>query len=221
MLLRILLFLSIIAICTQCRPDVTAEQLEAATRLQVDTATVTSFKIDRQDSPALANWAVFESGRETICVPPGWTAHLVARGDGQDLVLLPPDSSDSTERITFIRFAKDSPSVDYSAFARQLVTSAFSNFRLVEGGTVNKLLFQHDFAIERNTDLLAHGSAYKGYCLTYVNDRFVYQFRIVLAKGRLKAYQGDLFRDILGNLQIDKKYFIENSNPIIQIVHLH
>ena len=186
----------------------------------VDTATVTSFDIERDNSPELANWAVFESGREVICVPPNWKAHLINQNDGQELVLLPPNSLDSIERVTFSSIIKDSPSLDYPAFAQKLAQSAFPNFRVVEGDTLKKLVFQKDFAIERNVGLLAHGKTYKGYCLTYVSDRKIYQFRIILDKERLKEYRGDLFRDIIGNLQIDKKYVVDNDNPLKQVINL-
>jgi hypothetical protein len=81
--------------------------------------------------------------------------------------------------------------LDYSAEAQQLATSAFAAFQPVADDTLNKLVFGHDFACERNTGLLAQGKAYIGYCLVYVDDRNVYQFRIILAKARLQTYRGD------------------------------
>jgi hypothetical protein len=186
--------------------------------MPVDTVEVTSFNMEREDSPALAKWTVFEAGKEIICVPPAWTSHL--EDDGQELVLLPPNSPDSVERVTFTRLAKDSASLDYPAFAHQLVLKTFPKFQVVEGDTLKKLVFQHDFGIERNVGLQAKERSYKGYCLVYVNDCCLYQFRIILAKNRLKEYQGDLFRDIIGNLQINQKYFFGNDNPLKQIVYL-
>ncbi|GAB2467345.1 hypothetical protein GCM10011375_31650 [Hymenobacter qilianensis] len=188
--------------------------------MQVDTATVTSFNIERDNSLELANWSVFESGREVICVPPNWKAHLVNQDSGQELVLLPPNSLDSIERVTFSRLIKDNSSLDYPALAQELAKSAFPNFRVVEGDTLKKLVMQKAFAIERNVGLFAHGKTYKGYCLVYVNDSKLYQFRILFGKDRLKDYRGDLFRDIIGNLQIDKKYLVDNDNPLKQVINL-
>lgn len=217
--LRALMYLVLVFMCTQCGPSVSEKQLQAAAQLPVDTVEVASFNIERENSRALANWAVFEAGREVICVPPGWTSHL--ENVGQELVLLPPNSADSTERVTFTRLAKDSPTLDYPALAHRLVTSAFPGFRLAAGDTVKKLVFQHDFAIERNVGLRAKGRSYEGYCLVYVNDSSVYQFRVILENNRLKAYKGDLLSDIIGNLQINKNYFFGKGNPLKQLIYLH
>ncbi|MGI4863385.1 MAG: hypothetical protein ACRYFZ_05630 [Janthinobacterium lividum] len=153
-----------------------------------------------------------------VCVPPGWTFHLAP--DSIELVLLPPDGPDSTERVTFTRWAKDGPSRDYLAVAQQLATSAFFGFGPAEADTLNQLVFPHDFAVERNVGLRAQGQAYRAYCLVYVDDQNVYQLRIILAQARLQAYRGDLLRDIIGNLQIDRKYFVEHANQLKQIIHL-
>jgi hypothetical protein len=221
-LYRILALLSLALLCTYCRPTDRTDQLQAAAGRPTDSLQVTSFDIEREDSPELANWAIFESGREVIGVPPAWTSHL--EDNGQLLVLLPPNSADSTECVTFARLAKDSASLDYSAFARRLVTMAFPRFRAA-GDTLHKLIFQRDFGIERYVSLRAKGKDYRGYCLAYVNDSCVYQFRIVLDRNRLKTYReehrGELLNDIIGNLQIDRKYFMGNDNPLKQVVFLH
>lgn len=218
---RVLPPLSLALFCTCCRPKVSTEQLQAAAELSTDSLEVTSFNITRKDSPDLADWAVFESGRDIICVPPAWTSHV--EEDGQELVLLPPNSLDSTERVTFTRLAKDGASLDYPTFARELVTAAFPGFRSA-GDTVNKLVFQRDWGIERYVSLSTKGKEYRGYCLAYVNDSCVYQFRIVLNRNRLKAYRkehhGELLKDIIGNLQIDRKYLMGNDNPLKQVISL-
>jgi len=216
---RILLPLFLLAICTQCGPTISEEQRQAAAQMPVDTVKVTSAHFEREISPALAKWVVFEAGREILCVPPGWTSHL--EDDGQEVVLLPPNSPDSTERVTFTRLAKDNPSLDYLAIARRLATSAFTHFGAAEADTVNQLVFPHDFAVERNTGLRMQGQAYRGYCLVYVDDRYLYQFRILLAQKRLNAYSGGLLRDIIGNLHVDGKPFVEHLNQLQQIIHLH
>lgn len=216
---RVLLHLFLLATCTQCGPTISEEQRQAAAQMPVDTVEVTSAHFEREISPELANWAVFEAGREILCVPPRWTSHL--EDDGQELVLLPPDSPDSTERVTFTRVAKDNPSLDYLAVARRLATSAFSRAGVVEADTLNHLVFAHDFAIERNASLKVQGRPYRGYCLVYVDDRNLYQFRILLAQNRLNAYSGSLLRDIIGNLHIDGKPYVEHANQLKQIIHLH
>ena len=187
--------------------------------MPVDTVEVTSAHFEREISPALANWAVFEAGKEILCTPPGWTSRL--EDDGQELVLLPPDSPDSIERVTFTRLARDNPSLDYLAMARRLATSAFTRVGAAEGDTLNQLVFPHDFAVERNAGLRVHGRYYRGYCLVYVDEHNVYQFRILLAQNRLNAYSGSLLRDIIGNLHIDGKPFVERANQLQQIIHLH
>lgn len=203
----------------QCQLNVSDEHQAAAGLPGGDTTTVTSFHVERETSPALAKWAVFEAGREIICVPPGWTHHQ--EDHDQELVLLPPDSADSTERVTFTRLAKDSSSLDYLALARRLATSAFSRFGAAEADTLNHLVFPHDFAVERNASLRVQGQPYRGYCLVYVDDRYLYQFRILLAQKRLNAYSGSLLRDIIGNLHIDGKPFVEHANQLQQVIHLH
>ncbi|MBO2008786.1 hypothetical protein, partial [Hymenobacter negativus] len=150
---------------------------------------------------------------------PGWTSHL--EDDGQELVLLPPNSPDSTERVTFTRFAKDAPSLDYPSVARRFAASAFSRFGEATADTLNQLVFPHDFAVERNAGLRKQGKPYRGYCLVYVDNRNVYQFRIVLAQDRLNAYSGSLLLDIFGNIYIDGKPFVEHMNQLRQIIHLH
>ncbi|MCR5890267.1 hypothetical protein LRS06_21305 [Hymenobacter sp. J193] len=205
------------ALAMQCRPDVSVEQ-QGGAQAAADTVDVTSFNIERENnSPELANWAVFEVGQEIICTPPGWKAHQT----DDELILLPPTRTDSTERVTFARFNKDSPSLDYNSFARQMAKTAFDDFTIQKGDTLNQLIFQRDFGYERNTGLLLAGTTYKGYCMVYVNDRFVYKYRIILAENRLKNYRGDLFQDIIGNLQVNKQYLVGNDNPIKQIIHVN
>jgi hypothetical protein len=216
---HVFLPLLLLATCTQCGPTINQEQQQTAMQIPGDTVEITSAHFERENSPALANWIVFEAGREILCVPPGWTSHL--EDDGQEVVLLPPDSPDSTERVTFTRLAKDSPSLNYLTAARRLTTSAFSRFGAAEADTVNHLVFPHDFAVERNTSLRMQGQAYRGYCLVYVDDRYLYQFRILLAQKRLNAYSGSLLRDIIGNLHVDGKPFVERLNQLQQIIRLH
>lgn len=179
---------------------------------------MTSVHIERENSPKLVNWAVFEAGREVVCLPPGWNGHL--ENDGNELVLLPPDNPDSTERVTLTRVAKGNPTMDYLALARRQATSAFTRFGAVEADTLRHLVFPQAFAVERNVGFRAQGRAFRGYCLVYVDDKNLYQFRIILAKDRLQAYSGSLFRDIIGNLQIDHQYFVEHLNQLKQIIYL-
>lgn len=204
---------------TQCHLDVSTEQQQEASQA-VDNVEVTSFNIERDTSPGLTNWMHFDVGQEIICVPSGWKSHVVARKEAPELVLVPPDSMDTNEHITFSRWANDLPSVNNNVFAQKLVTAAFRDFR-ISGDTLKKLVFKQDFGVERNVNLFRQGKAYKGYCLVYVNDSCTYRFRIILANNRLKNYQGNLLGDIIGNLQIDHKYFLRNDNPLKQVFYLH
>jgi hypothetical protein len=201
---------------TQCHLDVSTEQQQKASQA-ADNVEVTSFNIERENSPALANWAVFEAGKEIICTPSGWKSYV----DSQDeLIIIPPDSRDSTERVDFSRFAKDSKSLDYDALALKLTKSAFSEFSVQKADTLKKLTFQKDFGYERNIALLAKGLTYKGYCIVYVDDSLVYKFRIILSDNRLHNYKGKLFSDIIGNLQINKHYIMDNNNPLKNINYI-
>lgn len=217
----LLLVFSLIAVtCIQCRPNISSEQLRAVAEQPVDTVTVTSFNFQRDNSPELSNWMHFDVGQEIICVPSGWKSHVIARKEAPELVLVPPNNIDTIEHITFSRWANDLPSSDDNVFARKLVTGAFPDFR-VTSDTLKKLIFKQDFGIERNANLFAQGKAYKGYCLVYVNDSYTYRFRIILANNRIKDYQGNIFADIIGNLQINHKYFFRNDNPLKQVIYLH
>lgn len=80
---RVLLPLWLLATCTHCGPAISEEHRQTATQLPVDTVEVTSAHVERENSPELANWAVFEAGREIICVPPGWTSHLKCVDSGR------------------------------------------------------------------------------------------------------------------------------------------
>ena len=201
---------------TQCHLDVSTEQQQVASQA-ADNVEVTSFNIERENSPALANWAVFESGKEIICAPPGWKPYVNSQ---DELIIIPPDSKDSTERVDFSRFAKDSKSLDYDALALELTKAAFSEFSVQKADTLKKLTFQKNYGYERNTALLTNGLAYKGYCIVYVDDSLVYKFRIILSDNRLRNYKGKFFSDIIGNLQINKHYIMDNSNPLKNITYI-
>ncbi|MGI4735890.1 MAG: hypothetical protein ACRYG7_12010 [Janthinobacterium lividum] len=216
---RVLLPLFLLATCTQCGPTVSQEQVQATAQMPVDTVEITSAHFERENSPALANWAVFEAGREIISLPSGWNGHL--EDNGNELVLLPPDTPDSTERVTLTRVTKGNPAMGYLALARRQATAAFARFGAVESDTLKQLVFPQDFAVERTVNFRAQGRAFRGYCLVYVDDKNLYQFRIILAKSRLQAYSGSLFSDIIGNLQIDHHYFVEHLNQLKQIIYLH
>lgn len=210
-------FLLSVVLLMQCQSDVSTRQQLIEAQVS-DTAEVTSFDIERENnSPELANWASFEVGQDLICTPPNWK---IQKQDSE-LVISPANSTDSIERITFVRYNKNSSSLDYNSFARKLAESAFDNFTVQKGDTLNQLIFQQDFAYERNVGLLAQNTAYKGWCMVYVNDNLVYKYRIILAESRLGKYEGDLFTDIIGNLRINNQYIMSNTNPLKQIIFIN
>ncbi|SDX94030.1 hypothetical protein [Hymenobacter psychrophilus] len=207
-------FLLMFIILTQCRSDARWEQ-PVQTQIASDTLDVTAFNIEHEtSSPELADWVLFEIGQEIICAPYGWKA----KPRKHELALLPPSSTDSIERITFTRIYKNIDSLDYNAFARGISEKAFDGFAVQGADTLKKLVFQHDFAYERNVEFIYNTIAYKGYCIVYVDDRFVYKYQITLSNDRLNKYNGDLFKDIIGNLQINKKYIMRNENPLKQLI---
>ncbi|WP_210519456.1 hypothetical protein [Hymenobacter terricola] len=217
---RVFLLLLIAVLCTQCRPNISDEQLEAASKIPVDTISVDSFTFQRDSISTLKDWTGIQDKGEFIPLPPGWKVHVADRKLYQEAVALPPNSTDSIECVTFSRWENDDPSLDNYAFARQLAKNAFSTFH-VASDTLKKLVFQHDFGVERIAGFLAQKKAYKGYCLAYVNDSCTYRFRIILSDDRLKRYQGSLVADIVGNIQINHKDFLRNDNPLKQIIRLH
>jgi hypothetical protein len=210
----VLLLLTVCA--TQCQFETNQTQT-SITQTSNDTVEVTRFDIERtKNSPELANWVVFEAGEEIICAPPNWQAQV------KDIMLIisPPTRSDTIECITFSRLDKDSPKLNYNSFARKLAEKSFAGFKIQNGDTLKQLIFQRDFAYERNADLRINDKAYKGYSLVYVGDQFVYDYQIILAEERLKLYHGDLLADIIGNLQIGKQYIIGNDNPLKKMLYI-
>ncbi|RYE12812.1 MAG: hypothetical protein EOP45_22250 [Sphingobacteriaceae bacterium] len=217
-LLQAILAASLIICFTQCQIDITQEQ-QTTTRPTANTVQVTSFNIEREGSSLeLSDWAVFESGPDIVCAPPNWQAHT--ENNKTELVILPANAKDSTERIKFTRLAKDNPKLNYNSLARTLLEQDFNDFITQKGDTLKQILFKHGFGYERTIGLLAHGTAYQGYALVYVNDQFMYKYQIILSKKRLDSYQGKLFSDIIGNLQVNKQYLFENNNPIEKILFL-
>lgn len=207
---RLLLVGSLLSL-TQCHIDVGTEQEQSDSQDKANNVEVTSFNIERENSPALADWIAFEDGKERICTPPSWKSHVTAQ---HELVVTPPDSKDSIEQVYFTRFDRGIKSLNDDVIALNLAKAAFNKFGVQEADTLKKLIFQQDFGYERNNTLLVNGLAYKGYCIVYVDDSLVYQFRIILSNKRLRNYKGNLFSDIIGNLQINKHYIMNNNNPL-------
>lgn len=198
----------------QCRPEIRIEQQNEA-QAASDTLEITAFDIKRENNSAkLAGWVVFEAGQEIICAPPGWKAHIKEF----ELIISPPNNTDSIEHIAFARFDKDSDSLDYNILARELAEKAFDEFFVQKNDTLSKLVFQRNFAYERSANFIADEVLYKSHCIIYVDDKLVYQFRIILSGDRLEQYRGDLFKDIIGNLQINGSYIIGNNNPLKQLI---
>lgn len=210
-----LILLLLVTCATQCSSDTTQKNWKA--KSSNDTVEVTKFNIEHtENSPKLAKWAVFEAGEEIICTPPHWQAHT----KNETLTISPFNRTDSIEGVTFSRLAMDSPKLDYNSLAHKLVENSFVEFIVQNGDTLKQLVFKRNFAYERNTGLHANKIDYKGYALVYVGDHFVYNYRIILTEARLKAYNGNLFADIIGNLQIRNQYVIDNTNPLQQLAYV-
>lgn len=213
---RVTLLLVAAAIFAQCRPDVSIEHEQAAEGMGTDSLAITSFNVERENKLRPADWKVYETGREVIAAPSNWTAHL----KGIDLIIMPPSSADSSERLVFNRYQKNSSTIDYDHFAQQLASKAFGTFRVAKDDTLKKIELAKHFFYERTGSLTKQGIAYKGYHMVYVNDSLVYQFDITLTKARLSLYQGELINDIVSNLQINHQYVVRNSNPIKEIIYI-
>jgi len=202
---------------TQCHLDVSTEQQQTASQKTADSVEVTSFNIERENSPALADWIAFEAGKERICTPPGWKSYVTSQ---QELVVIPPDSKDSIEQVYFTRFDRDIKPSNDDTIALNLAKTSFNNFSAQKTDTLKKLTFEKNFGYERNTALFINGLTYKGYCIVYVDDSLVYKFRIILSDNRLRSYKGNLFSDIIGNIQINKHYIMDNNNPLKSINYI-
>jgi hypothetical protein len=202
---------------TQCHVDVGTEQEQVVSQDETNNVEVTSFNIERENSPALADWIAFEDGKERICTPPGWKSHITIQ---HELVITPMNSKDNIEQVYFTRFARGIKPLNDDTIALNLAKAAFNKFSAQKADTLKKLTFQQDFGYERNTALLANGLTYKGYCIVYVDDSLVYKFRIILSDNRLRNYKGNLFSDIIGNLQINKHYIMDNKNPLKNINYI-
>lgn len=216
------LLLLIAALLTQCRPDVSIEHDLPENGICRDTVDVTSFSTSREISPDLKKWKVYEAGREIITVPPDWRAHLEGQGtQGQDLIIAPPSSADGSGQLVFTRLAKDSSTLDYDKFVQQLANNAFLGFTIQKGDTLKKINLKRDFCYERNVGLLKKGVEYKGYFLAYVNDNCIYKYTIFLPQHESKAYKGDLLRNIIANLQINREYILGNNDPIKNVIYIN
>jgi hypothetical protein len=195
---------------TQCNLEVSTEEKKANSKAP-DDVEVTSFNIERENSPELADWTVFETGKEVICAPPMWKSYVNKQ---DELIIIPPESKDSIERVEFSRLEKNSKSLDYDTVAFKMAKAAFHEFNIQKADTIKKLNFQHDFAYERNAAFLINDLIHRVYCILYVDDSLVYKFRIILSDNRLSNYKGKLMSDIIGNLQINKHYIMDNNNPL-------
>jgi hypothetical protein len=182
----------------------------------IDTIAVTSYSMERENHSALAEWKVFEDGEELIALPPDWRSTV----QGHTLVLTPGQNQGGHEVLTFARYDREGASQQESEkLGQQAARSAFSPFA-VRGDSLKELVFRHGFAYERNADLSKESAEYRGYCLLYANDSTFYKYTLVLSKQRLQAYEGNLIRDIVGNLKIDQQYVFRTENPLQQIILL-
>jgi len=193
----------------QCQPNTPAR----APTTPANTIEVTTYSFQRKTSPALADWKGFQDGDEFLALPPDWQA----TEQGHTLVLTPGKKQGDQEGLTFVRFEREGDSREASEeLGQRAAQSTFASFA-VGRDTLKKLVFERDFAFERNVQLTKEGVAYRGYCLLYVNDSTFYKYTLVLAEQRLQAYDGNLLGDIVGNLKIAKNYAFRTQNPLRQI----
>lgn len=201
---------------TQCRPNVSIEHEQATSKVGVDTLIITASNIDRDNSLRPTDWKAYNDGRETLIAPSSWISHI----DGIKLIISPQKSVDSSEHLIFTRYRKDSSTLNDDKIAQQLVDKAFNAFPTLENDKLKKVQLTENFFYERTADLLKQGDRYKGYCMIYVSDSLVYDYTVTLTQARLKAYEGDLIKDMVGNLQINLKYVMRDSNPVKKIIYL-
>lgn len=213
---RVFLLLFAMVIFTRCRPDVSIEHGQAEVGTGTDTLAVTSFNIERENTLRPADWKVYEVGREVLVAPSNWKSPVGKSG----LVIMPPNSVDNSERLIFHRYSKDSSTLDYDKFAQQLTNKAFESFLLSKDNKLKKIELLHNFFYERTAELEKNGTRYSGYNMTYISDSLVYDYTIILTQARLNAYKGDLIKNMVGNLQLNHKYVLDNSNPVKKIVYI-
>jgi hypothetical protein len=193
----------------QCQPDTPSRKPTTP----ANTSEVTAYSFKRETSPVLADWKAFQDGDEFLALPPDWQA----TAQGHTLVLTPGKKQGGQEGLTFARFDREGDSREVSEeLGQRAAQSTFASFA-IRSDTLKKLVFERDFAFERNVQLTKEGVDYRGYCLLYVHDRTFYKYTLVLAEQRLQAYDGNLLGDIVGNLEIAKNYAFRTQNPLRQI----
>ena len=182
-----------------------------------DTIEVTSYSFERENSAALADWKGFQDGAEFVALPPDWRETV----QGHTLVMTPGQNQGGYEVLTFARFAREGDSrVESERLGEQAARTAFSPFA-AQGDTLKELVFARGFGYERNANLSKDGTEYRGYCLFYANDSTFYKYTLILSKQRLHAYDGNLIRDIVGNLKIGNQYVFRTANPVQKIIVLN
>lgn len=213
----LILLLLPVAIFTQCQTSITVEQEPAQAGVGVDTVEVTSFDLQRESSPELADWKTYEVNQEIIAVPPDWNDKI----EDQTFIITPPHSEANQERLSLARYDNDMPASAYDKFAWQRCSQSFQGFTREKSERFKKIELQRDVFYEQDLTLSKDGIKYAGYYLAYVNDSSFYEYNLVLTQTRLKAYDGDLKQDIIGNLQIRHKYVFDNGNPMKKVIYIN
>ncbi|MBF9237665.1 hypothetical protein I2I05_09685 [Hymenobacter sp. BT683] len=200
-----------------CQPNAEQNARFSQASTLTDTIEVTSYSFERENSAALADWKGFQDGDEFIALPPDWRDTV----QGQTLVIAPGKNQGGYEVLTFARFDREGDNrAESERLGQQAARSAFSPFA-VRGDTLKELVFERGFGYERNADLAKQGTDYQGYCLLYANDSTFYKYTLILSKQRLRAYDGNLISDIVGNLKIGNKYVFRTENPVQKIIVLN
>ncbi len=216
-LYKLVLLVVVALLLTQCQQGNNQETVYKKPDMPIDTIAVTSFSYERENSAALKDWQIFQDGNEVITLPPDWKSAV----KDQALILTPTNNYGHNEGLTFKRFDREGhANQEDDMLAQKTARAAFSNFTIQGGDSLKKLVFQRDFAYERNAVVSKNGNNYKAYCLVYVDDSTFYKYNLVLSEQRVSSYKDNLLSDIIGNLKINNNYFLRTDNPLKEIINI-
>lgn len=170
---------------------------------------VTSFSIERDN--VLRNWRTFELVNESISTPSDWEYKI----DKQSFILFPIDRKN--EFLEFLRISKNSSNIDYKSLALKLSENSFDSYTSIESDTITSVELEKGFYFERSVHFNMNEKKYQGYYLIYIGSENMYSYKIILSSETLNLYDGDLIKDIIGNIKINNKYMLSNENKMINI----
>ncbi len=214
-----LFFVKILAIagfCTSCSCESSFQrQVQSdGSEHSSDTLQITASHIER-DENALKNWTRYELGQESIALPQGWSVKKYHDA----LVFTSPTDSVSEMRVFFERFARPDSISDTDPRARFLASSILEGYSVQDSGLLRKLEFERGYLYFRDSIRLSRSrQTLHAQLILLVEDSLIRKYEIVLADDVVKAYQGDFFADVLGNLRINGTLVMSDSNPIKKII---